>query len=781
VPTNNNESADNGTDSYQASRDKAEAEKHAANKETLKTGAKAAGIYFGGAAGGAAVDAASKTKIGNKILNKGADALDKNNKISRVNKKLNDSGILDAANAGMDVVSKNPEGAASKAGAKGAASGANGAASGASAANNKLGSGAGSNPGEDTAKESNLTKPGLRKHLRHNASDDSSDNDDDSASVNGKGPIPKIAILSALLFAIPIFIIMFGFFVIANEVGIMKFDDAFAVSNTAGENTGNQNYSSSGEQGKFSERVTAIKNSYQAQGKSFRALYVAAVYYVLNYHNSSINYASMTDDKIKEIFDAMFSGNSFSEDTLKNNLKNKIFPEYFPNASSTIIDNYVNEVFQYVKDYKRIIGENDSSGATGCSELGACTYNIKGYDFNGNNRTEAANASNIQVQLMQVGYHDKHDYGGTDGVPLENEELVPFEKYVLGVAYQEIGDGASIEAFKAQMLAARNYILARHKVMGGWRTFSNETGKWILKVASCTQDQVYCDPDKGCSADCYNGDCSVSYCCQWRLVHSGTSHGSVCRGAMPADSKYRTAAAETAGQIIVNNQGYVVSTDFGQIEQDEFEALAKQGLDYKQILLQVYGKDGATNVVSESCNTDGSSSCSSSGGDYTAWKQTNTTWGSTSLGNSSNTISSAGCLVTSISMLIAKSKVTTNVSGTFNPGTFVQKLNSVNAFDAYGNLSWNSVTEVAPTFKYVGDIQIAGQSKEQKLAAIKDLLAKGYYVVAEVKGNTGEHWVALDSVSGSSVKMFDPGSDATDLWTQYDWHNTSRLDYFKVG
>jgi hypothetical protein len=250
---------------------------------------------------------------------------------------------------------------------------------------------------------------------------------------------------------------------------------------------------------------------------------------------------------------------------------------------------------------------------------------------------------------------------------------------------------------------------------------------------------------------------------------------------MPADSKYRTAAAETAGQIIVNNQGYVVSTDFGQIEQDEFEALAKQGLDYKQILLQVYGKDGATNVVSESCNTDGSSSCSSSGGDYTAWKQTNTTWGSTSLGNSSNTISSAGCLVTSISMLIAKSKVTTNVSGTFNPGTFVQKLNSVNAFDAYGNLSWNSVTEVAPTFKYVGDIQIAGQSKEQKLAAIKDLLAKGYYVVAEVKGNTGEHWVALDSVSGSSVKMFDPGSDATDLWTQYDWHNTSRLDYFKVG
>ena len=33
-----------------------------------------------------------------------------------------------------------------------------------------------------------------------------------------------------------------------------------------------------------------------------------------------------------------------------------------------------------------------------------------------------------------------------------------FEKYILGVAYQEIGPDAPAEAIKAQMVAARSYI-----------------------------------------------------------------------------------------------------------------------------------------------------------------------------------------------------------------------------------------------------------------------------------------------------------------------------------
>ena len=46
---------------------------------------------------------------------------------------------------------------------------------------------------------------------------------------------------------------------------------------------------------------------------------------------------------------------------------------------------------------------------------------------------------------------------------------------------------------------------------------------------------------------------------------------------------------------------------------------------------------------------------------------------------------------------------------------------------------------------------------------------------------TGQHWVAIDTVQGNTVKMMDPGSAATDMWGQYPWANTSTLAYYKVG
>ena len=73
-------------------------------------------------------------------------------------------------------------------------------------------------------------------------------------------------------------------------------------------------------------------------------------------------------------------------------------------------------------------------------------------------------------------------------------------------------------------------------------------------------------------------------------------------------------------------------------------------------------------------------------------------------------------------------------------------------------------------------------SREQKLNKIKELTSQqGVYVVAEVKGNTGQHWVAVEGVNGSSVQMIDPASDNKDMWDQYNWANTSTLAYYKVS
>ena len=91
-----------------------------------------------------------------------------------------------------------------------------------------------------------------------------------------------------------------------------------------------------------------------------------------------------------------------------------------------------------------------------------------------------------------------------------------------------------------------------------------------------------------------------------------------------------------------------------------------------------------------------------------------------------------------------------------------------------------SVSSVAPNFQFVNKISVAGQSQQQKLSTLQGLLDQGYYVVAEVKGNTGQHWVAIDGIDGNTILMMDPASQSTSMWQQYNWANTSQYAYFKV-
>ena len=61
------------------------------------------------------------------------------------------------------------------------------------------------------------------------------------------------------------------------------------------------------------------------------------------------------------------------------------------------------------------------------------------------------------------------------------------------------------------------------------------------------------------------------------------------------------------------------------------------------------------------------------------------------------------------------------------------------------------------------------------------MIDQGYYVVVEVMGNTGQHWVAIDSVNGDHIFMYDPATQYTDLWSRYNYNNTSAIAYFKVS
>lgn len=711
-----------------------------------KTAGAAVGAYFGGAAGakvGAKVgDAIGKSKIGQQL----GKNLAKNPLTRKALSKANDSGALDVANKATDIATRDPKG------------GMGGVGSAGNTAANAAGSGS----------DSVLDKKPSKPNFLGNSKEDSSENKNPGSfqGLLSGNIVVKAGVLS---FAAGILFIVVILMIVAQGSGVItSYDDAFGVSSATGGMTGDVDYESSDPKAQaFFDRVADVKNSFQTQGKTFDPVYISAVYVVLNQHGAKLSYDDMSTAVITEIANAMFSGNSFSEETFKQNLINTIFPKYLSGEDSDTYEVMADEVFDYYDSYFSLIGAT----ASNCASLGSCVYEIKGFYIEGRgNVAKSMSITDLKVRLMQCG----GSFGsGTWGEPLEGEELVPFEQYILGVAYQEIGPGAPDEAIKAQMVAARSFALARPTSMGNslGKKLEQENGQWILQMSSCVADQVYCNPNLGCSA-MNDGE-------QYGTVRSGVDHGKKFKDPMPADHKMRTLANETMGEVLVNDQGYVISANYASKIQNKFSELAKQGLNYKQILLQVYGN--AQDIDKMSCNTGSGSGCNSTGstGPYAGWKQGDPAWSTITIGNTNSTIGGVGCLVTSVSMLIAKSGVAVNVDGDFNPGTFVKKLNQVGGFQG-ANFVWGSVSDVAPNFKFVSKVYVSGQSQQQKLSTLQGLLDQGYYVVAEVKGNTGQHWVAIDGINGSTVLMMDPASQSTSMWQEYNWANTSQYAYFKV-
>lgn len=418
---------------------------------------------------------------------------------------------------------------------------------------------------------------------------------------------------------------------------------------------------------------------------------------------------------------------------------------------------------------------SDKSSSSSVVGSGSCVYRANGFSVDGKKRNREINIANLKVRLMNC--------NGSGAV--EGEELVDFEKYILGVVYQENG-GGSDEGIKTEAVAARSFALARPAAMGNAAgiKLEEENGQWILQLRACTYDQAYCDPDKGCWSTTKGGESGGT-------MHSGqSSSGSWSRPPLPADSKIRTLVESTKGQVVVTSDNYIIHTTYKSGAQNAWNA---SNLDYKQILLQHYASMGAADILQMECSSaisdsdedddeedDDEDSVSATTGPYTTWKQYDPAWGSVPIGNSGKTIQNIGCTVTSVAMLVAKSGVSVNIEN-FNPGTFVQALNNNGGFTSGGALNWSNVTKIAPNFVYLGQTGVSSLSRDEKIAKLKTLIDSGYYVIAEVKGRTGQHWVAVDNVSGDKINMFDPGSSSTDMWGEYNWANTSVFAYYKIS
>ena len=149
--------------------------------------------------------------------------------------------------------------------------------------------------------------------------------------------------------------------------------------------------------------------------------------------------------------------------------------------------------------------------------------------------------------------------------------------------------------------------------------------------------------------------------------------------------------------------------------------------------------------------------------DYTQWRQGDAAWNQAEAWPASQYpsatmryMSQAGCLVTSIAMLLRHYNVVTDSNvNNFNPWICNEELKAAGAFTAAADLKWAEVKNAFPGFVYQGCV---GYSASQLVS----LYNQGYACIVAVNGEG--HFVAVNNASNSSnITIMDPGWGYTSL------------------
>jgi len=163
---------------------------------------------------------------------------------------------------------------------------------------------------------------------------------------------------------------------------------------------------------------------------------------------------------------------------------------------------------------------------------------------------------------------------------------------------------------------------------------------------------------------------------------------------------------------------------------------------------------------------------------YTTWKQSDSRWGSISFGSVGDTMSSSGCAVTSIAILMVHTGAASTDPTVFNPGIFVNWLKNNGGFTSQGWLYWNAVNGYTSKFSYYTKVKFtSGMSKADKIDEISYYINKGYVAVAEV--SNGGHYVAVDRVSNGVAYIFDPANTGYDDLFDYSASGVLSIQLYK--
>lgn len=147
-------------------------------------------------------------------------------------------------------------------------------------------------------------------------------------------------------------------------------------------------------------------------------------------------------------------------------------------------------------------------------------------------------------------------------------------------------------------------------------------------------------------------------------------------------------------------------------------------------------------------------------GEGVIYRQGDPAWGSIPLGNSTATMKSAGCAVTSIAIGISFSGAEIN-SPSFDPGVFVTALNAGDCFTSSGLIIWycSAITEMVPTMHVAALRQVEGKTNEEKIALINSYPLDKYIVITQYKNaSTYSHYVNFQEFIDSNTYLSrDPG------------------------
>ena len=197
---------------------------------------------------------------------------------------------------------------------------------------NQMGNTGGEQQGSLPSSSDEKEKSSRREESKEETSNESSE-EKEKKSRSLLGGIVLSAMAKMILFIITPLLIGFLFLMLVISIvsGMFTgYQDAFGVSQTVGEETGNIYTATSADQQAFYDRINNLKAEYEASGQEFDPLKIVGVYHVLKEHGADIDYDDMTDSVIREIADAMMEDGFYSSETFKQKLIDTIIPRYLP-------------------------------------------------------------------------------------------------------------------------------------------------------------------------------------------------------------------------------------------------------------------------------------------------------------------------------------------------------------------------------------------------------------------------------------------------------------------